>query len=237
MRFSVTKKKTVRTIACLLFCLFVCAMAFLNRTLVLDPVTGFFQGHGSFAEMKSTLQRNLLGDRLRGKDELLSLNGGYAGLQGRTRYNGVQKMTNGMLTATIEEMADTSRFADNLSRFCRFLEGKNIQYVTNVPSLRSDVVPDFAKRLALKLGLEYVPILGKKQADPLKKMENSSYQCSNAFNSFYVLDGSVIPDRVLLVDDVVDSKWTLTVCGYLIMSQGCEKVFPYALADSSQKED
>ena len=117
------------------------------------------------------------------------------------------------------------------------LEGKNIRYVTNVPSLRSDVVHDFAKRLALKIGLEYIPILGKKQADPQKKMENSSYQCSNAYNSFYVLDGSVIPDRVLLVDDVVDSKWTLTVCGYLIMSQGCEEVFPYALADSSQKED
>ena len=117
------------------------------------------------------------------------------------------------------------------------LEDKNIRYVTSVPSLRSNIVSDFAKRLAFRLGLEYVPIIGKKPADPQKKMENSSYQCSNAFNSFYILDGAVIPDRVLLVDDIVDSKWTLTVCGYLIMSQGCEEVFPYALADSSQKED
>ena len=42
--------------------------------------------------------------------------------------------------------------------------------------------------------------------------------------------------RVLLVDDVVDSRWTLTVCGYRLMEAGCEEVYPFALADSSQKE-
>ncbi|MBQ9663397.1 MAG: RecQ family ATP-dependent DNA helicase [Oscillospiraceae bacterium] len=117
------------------------------------------------------------------------------------------------------------------------IEEKEIKYVTGVPSLNSDIVQDFAQRLDLRLGLQYVPVLGKIKASPQKRMENSSFQCSNALESFYVLEGAVIPDRVLLVDDIVDSKWTLTVCGYLIMSEGCEEVFPYALADSSQKED
>lgn len=76
--------------------------------------------------------------------------------------------------------------------------------ITNVSSLRSNLVADFAKRLANKLGLKYV-------------------------------DYS-IPQKLILVDDVVDSKWTLTVCGYLLMQAGCEQVVPFALADSSSKE-
>ena len=38
------------------------------------------------------------------------------------------------------------------------------------------------------------------------------------------------------IDDIVDSRWTLTVCGYKLMEAGCEKVFPFALADSSHNE-
>ena len=54
--------------------------------------------------------------------------------------------------------------------------------------------------------------------------------------SFQVLPHAQIPERVLLVDDVVDSRWTLTVCGYRLMEKGCRQVYPFALADSSQKE-
>ncbi len=114
---------------------------------------------------------------------------------------------------------------------------KNIGYITWVPSLRSDVVPNFVKRLARRMGLVCVELLGKKDAEQQKKMENSSFQCGNALNSFFVKAGADIPERVLLVDDIVDSRWTLTVCGYRLMSEGCEEVFPYALADSSHKED
>ena len=45
-----------------------------------------------------------------------------------------------------------------------------------------------------------------------------------------------MPERVLLVDDVVDPRWTLTVCGFRLMEKGCKEVYPFALADSSQKE-
>ena len=51
-----------------------------------------------------------------------------------------------------------------------------------------------------------------------------------------VIGGAAIPERVLLVDDVVDSRWTLTVCGFRLMENGCREVYPFALADSSQKE-
>jgi len=46
-----------------------------------------------------------------------------------------------------------------------------------------------------------------------------------------------MPKNVLLVDDVVDSRWTITVCGCKLMEAGCLKVFPFALADSSHIEE
>ena len=52
----------------------------------------------------------------------------------------------------------------------------------------------------------------------------------------FVIQDVEVPERVLLVDDVVDSRWTLTVCGFRLMENGCKEVYPFALADSSQKE-
>lgn len=108
--------------------------------------------------------------------------------------------------------------------------------ITNVSSLRSNLVADFAKRLANKLGIKYVDLLEKTVAKPQKEMENSTYQCNNALNSFSVKSCNDMPQKLILVDDVVDSRWTLTVCGYLLMKAGCEQVIPFALADSSSKE-
>ena len=115
---------------------------------------------------------------------------------------------------------------------------KGITHITCVPSLRSDLVPDYARRLAKACGLPFVELLHKSSADQQKTMENSSHQCANAFQSFSVLNGvQTLPRKVLLVDDMVDSKWTLTVCGCRLMEKGCQEVYPFALADSSQKEE
>ena len=134
-------------------------------------------------------------------------------------------------------------------RFCDELVGKSvsvlkplvqerrISHVCCVPSLRSGMVEDFAIRLAAGLRIPYVRSLGKAPAEQQKKMENSAFQCANAFRSFYVIEGAEVPERVLLVDDVVDSRWTMTVCGFRLMEAGCQEVYPFALADSSQKED
>lgn len=133
-------------------------------------------------------------------------------------------------------------------RFCDELAGRSAQllrpylaenritHITCVPSLRSDIVKDFAKRLAASCSVPFVELLEKTPANQQKEMENSAHQCANAIRSFSVIDGAIIPERVLLVDDVVDSRWTLTVCGFRLMEKGCKEVYPFALADSSQKE-
>ena len=132
-------------------------------------------------------------------------------------------------------------------RFCDELVGKsasilkdvikehNIKYITCVPSLRSNIVKDFTLRLAESLKLEFVDALSKKDALQQKKMENSYFQCRNAVESFEVNDYNY-SGNILLVDDMVDSKWTITVCGHYLMEAGFESVFPYALADSSQSD-
>jgi len=140
-----------------------------------------------------------------------------------------------------DKYSSQSRFCDELvGRSAQLLRPlireKGITHITCVPSLRSVIVEDFSKRLALSLGIPFVSTLEKQSAEQQKQMENSSHQCANAFWSFSVIDHIAIPSKVLLVDDIVDSKWTLTVCGYRLMENGCKEVYPYALADSSQKE-
>lgn len=134
-------------------------------------------------------------------------------------------------------------------KFCDELVGKSaevlrphirengISHVCCVPSLRSNLVKDFSARLADALGIYFVELLEKTDAVQQKKMENSSHQCANAYKSFSIKRNLLIPKNILLVDDVVDSKWTLTVCGYRLMEAGAQKVFPFALADSSNRED
>ncbi len=128
-------------------------------------------------------------------------------------------------------------------RFCRELIGKSaellrdlvkeqkITHVTYVPSLRSNMVKELAKELALSLKLEFADLLEKHVARGQREMENSSYQCQNAFKSFEVKENAKMPKKVILVDDLVSSRWTLTVCGYKIMENGTEEVYPFALAE------
>lgn len=134
-------------------------------------------------------------------------------------------------------------------RFCDELVGKSAQmlrpfvkeheitHICPVPSLRSDLVQDFAARLAESLKLEIVDALHKSAARQQKEMENSAYQCANAYQSFAVKENVRIPRNILLVDDMVDSRWTFTVCGYRLMEAGAENIYPFALADSGNRED
>lgn len=135
----------------------------------------------------------------------------------------------------------------NPAEFCEELIGKSasvlrpiiaekgITAITCVPSLRSRIVENFAVSLAERCRIPFVPILKKHGSIQQKDMENSVYQCRNAWNSFSLReDIDDVPTRIILVDDIIDSKWTITVCGYLLTTAGCEMVFPFALADSSE---
>ena len=106
------------------------------------------------------------------------------------------------------------------------------RWVTCVPSLRHPrLVADFAQRLAHQLGLPFVPCVKKvRDTRPQKEMQNSFHQVRNLDGAFEVQWWRDMSKPVFLVDDVVDSGWTLTVVAAVLRKAGSGPVFPVVLA-------
>lgn len=106
------------------------------------------------------------------------------------------------------------------------------EWVTSIPSMRHpELVRDFARRLARLLELPFHERLTCKGNRPEQKtMANSSQQACNVALGLGINVKNPIPaGAVLLVDDVVDSRWTMTVAAYLLTTHGAGPVFPVAL--------
>ena len=142
------------------------------------------------------------------------------------------------------------------------------QWITALPSQRhQELMQDFGKRVAARLGMPFVQVLRKRaHTQEQKEMQNSAMQLRNLLGAFQVIatplqmdpqsvqpagfktalaklakrlkgdDGSGprLPDLpVLLVDDVVDSGWTLTMAAVLLRQHGSGPVYPFTLARAS----
>ncbi|NLG98572.1 MAG: RecQ family ATP-dependent DNA helicase [Chloroflexi bacterium] len=104
-------------------------------------------------------------------------------------------------------------------------------WITAIPSNRHPtLVPNFAARLAQTLGIPFVPVLGRAgEAPEQKTMQNSTMQARNVLGTL-TIDKNVPAGPVLLVDDIIDSGWTLTMAGYLLRRNGSGPVYPFTLA-------
>ena len=105
-----------------------------------------------------------------------------------------------------------------------------------MPSLnRPELTQGFALRLARRLALSWAPVLRKtRPTPPQKEMQNSVQQVRNLLGAFAV-NGAVPRGPVLLVDDVVDSGWTLTLLAVMLQQHGSGPVYPCALAKASPR--
>lgn len=128
-------------------------------------------------------------------------------------------------------------FADELVEACvNLIREWNPQpapaWVACIPSRRyPKLVPNFARRLAAALGLSFHRVLAKTDDRPEQKtMANSTQQARNIDGSLAVCPQPLPAGPVLLVDDMVDSRWTLTVAAWLLRSHDGGEVFPVALA-------
>src|SRR5439155_18133660 len=94
-------------------------------------------------------------------------------------------------------------------------------WLTCIPSLRHPLLlPMFATALATRLKLPFVPALSCPREVPEQKtMANSSMQARNALAALAVT-GAIPHGPVLLVDDMIDSGWTLTLAGRLLRQHG-----------------
>jgi len=61
-------------------------------------------------------------------------------------------------------------------------------------------------------------------------MTNSVQQARNVAGSINVNNEAVKAGAVLLVDDIIDSGWTMTVAAFLLQQSGSGEVFPLALS-------
>jgi len=135
------------------------------------------------------------------------------------------------------------RFSDYLVAACvKMITEWNPQpaptWVTCVPSLRHpDLVPDFAQRLAAALVLPFHMVIAKTDARPEQKtMANSTQQARNIDGSLALNRHPIPPGPVLLIDDMVDSRWTLTVSAWLLRKNGSGAVWPMALSKTGHDE-
>ncbi|WP_282282179.1 RecQ family ATP-dependent DNA helicase [Pseudomonas sp. PS02302] len=105
-----------------------------------------------------------------------------------------------------------------------------------VPSLgHPTLVLDFARRLAAALGTPFVECVSKvRQNEPQKWQYNRFHQCRNLDGVFAVGEG-VPSGPVLLVDDMIDSGWTMTVIAALLRRAGSGPVYPLAISSTASK--
>jgi ATP-dependent DNA helicase RecQ len=104
-------------------------------------------------------------------------------------------------------------------------------WLTCVPSHNHpELVPVFARLLAEKLGIPFVAAISKVHSNqPQKVQQNRFHQCNN-LDGVFKIAASIPAGPVLLIDDIVDSGWTMTVLAALLRTAGSGPVWPVALA-------
>jgi ATP-dependent DNA helicase RecQ len=130
-------------------------------------------------------------------------------------------------------IAYPERFADELSKLIKMFPLKDRpKLLAYVPSVDSDRnwVKKLAEDIAKQTGLRVYTGLRKNRKTLSQKLqENSYFQYRNVEGAF-VADEIIADEPIYLLDDVVDSKWTITVVGSILREAGASKVFPIALA-------
>ena len=137
---------------------------------------------------------------------------------------------NGFDESIIEALS--SLIKSRWSEFCINEDAKKEILIVPVPSRRNQSVSLLSNELAEKLNFSSASCIKKiRNNDQQKYMENSSYQKMNLDGVFSVTDSYKLKNKnIILIDDVVNSKWTLTVCAALLKEAGAKKVYPLALA-------
>ena len=143
-----------------------------------------------------------------------------------------------------EGKSENNHFTDELVSACVLMltewnPDPAPKWVTCIPSRNHPtLVPDFAKRLAAALNLKFVPCIEKVMDNQHQKfMENSFQQARNLDGVFRVNLEPKAYSPCLLIDDMVDSRWTFTVAAALLRQAGCRSVYPLALALNSPRID
>jgi ATP-dependent DNA helicase RecQ len=94
---------------------------------------------------------------------------------------------------------------------------------------------NYVVRQATRLNLPFAVVLACSQEIPEQKtMANSAMQARNIMSGVVACD-SMLPGPVLLVDDIIDSGWTMAWAASLLRINGSGIVHPFALARTAMR--
>ena len=138
----------------------------------------------------------------------------------------------------IAEGRDAGEYADELvdalAELCRTQLDAQPDWIASVPSLRRpELVASLAARLGSRLDLPVIEaVTTTRPTEPQATMHNSTAQLRNVWQAYTV---AAVPEGVgLLVDDLIDSRWTVTVIGHQLRQAGATAIVPIALASLGQ---
>lgn len=108
---------------------------------------------------------------------------------------------------------------------------KNIVNENNIEYITSYLIKDFVKELSKLLNLKFIDVIDYKENN--KDMNNSIYQYENAVNSFDV-KVDFLPKKIILVDEFINSGWTITAIAEKLYNNGVVAVYPYVLSTKAK---
>jgi ATP-dependent DNA helicase RecQ len=95
---------------------------------------------------------------------------------------------------------------------------------------------EFSLHLSKRLGLKNLDLFRKKSNISQKSMSNYIWQKKNSQENYELKYGvSIQGQRILLIDDIVDSGYTISSLATKLFEAGANTVFPFALADASNE--
>jgi ATP-dependent DNA helicase RecQ len=116
--------------------------------------------------------------------------------------------------------------------------GEPLDGITPIPSTVSgSLVEDFAKRLAARLSIPFVPALRKvRQTQPQKEFSNSVQKAENIKGAFECA-APVQGKTLLIVDDVYDSGATLKEAGRILKQAGAGRLYAFCITRTRHRGD
>ena len=131
-----------------------------------------------------------------------------------------------------QEGVDEKLIAQAIKNLVPVVMANGLAWIAYVPSRNNErpFVQHLAQAIGKALDLPVSAVVAKvRETQPQKNQENSYRQFANV-NGAYEIVAPIPSGNVLLIDDIVDSGWTLTEVGSLLRAKGSGLVVPFALA-------
>ena len=115
-----------------------------------------------------------------------------------------------------------------------------VDAIVSVPPTKSGMlVENFARQVAVQLGVEYVPVVAKVRATQEQKhLTNRVQKADNVKGAFVVPSPALIAGRtLLLIDDIYDSGYMVREVAQTLMQAGAKAVYPFTITRTAHSDD